>query len=134
MKNSLLILLVLCMVSCAKKIKEPKKGYELNGVVKNLADSTQVIMYMGNIPIDSTIAIDGKFKFTGSVEEPSSVGLLTKKAKTINHTAFWLENSSIDFIAEAGKFKEAKISGSSIQKEDDIPVARIFNKNLPIKL
>lgn len=119
MKQCYSIILILLTLTSCQKAKE-LNGYEINGFVKNIPDSTLVQILVGNKVFDSTIVIGEKFRFIGEVEKPTNVFLMTKKSGDINFKPFWLENKKIDFYAEKGNFIEGKITGSKTQKEADL--------------
>ena len=140
MKRIVLIILTLSILtSCQNDTKQ--SGYEINGIVKNIPDSTIVKIYDGHKAIDSGIVIGGKFKLTGKVEKPTNIFL---KISSRDWKSFWLENSKISFTAEKGNFQGSEISGSDTQKEADLlngktgPIQKIqdslntiiYNKNL----
>lgn len=112
-KVALLILAVTSLVSCKKE----NKGFEISGTAKNVKDSTQIYLSVANKDIDSSYVVGEKFTFSGKVDEPTSAYIVIKKTR--DYTTLWLENLPITFDAEQGNFKEAKITGSSIQKEAD---------------
>ncbi|EZH73684.1 hypothetical protein ATO12_17255 [Aquimarina atlantica] len=122
----LLLSIVLFTASCQKEKKNSFDGYEINGYVKNIPDSTLVQILVNNKVIDSTIVIGEKFKLIGKVEKPTNVFLMTKKSRDINFKPFWLENSKIDFYAEKGNFIESKIIGSKTQEEANILDKRVL--------
>lgn len=82
-----------------------------------------VVMSRNNIDIDSAMVLNEKFSFSGKVEEPYSVFLMFSGIR--EYTTVWLENSDIELFAEKGKFEERVISGSQVQKEDDLLQAKI---------
>lgn len=112
---------VFIFFSCSNK--EKKEGYKINGIAKNISDSSIVILSANNKIIDSTIVIGEKFYFTGKIEKPTNVFLMIKNSR--DYKTFWLENNAIYFIAEKGKFRESKITGSKTQKEEDLLDNRI---------
>lgn len=112
-KIALFILTSLSVLSCKKE----NEGFAISGTVKNLKDSTQIYLSVDNKDIDSTYVIGEKFTFSGKVQEPTSAYIVVKKTR--DYTSVWLENLPITFDAEQGNFKDAKITGSSIQKEVD---------------
>jgi peroxiredoxin len=120
-KTIFLLAVVATLFSCQKNKKTP--GYEINGVLKNLPDSSIVYISANNKYIDSTIVLNEQFTLSGKVEAPINVYLMVKNSR--NYKSFWLENSKISFEAEQGKFREAKIKGSKTQLEDNILSERL---------
>ena len=98
-------------------------GYEINGTLKNIPDSSIVYISKNNKNIDSTVVVNEKFKLTGKLDNPVNVYLIIKNSR--DYKSFWLENSKISFDAEQGKFRQAIISGSKTQLEDDILSKRL---------
>lgn len=121
-KPLLVVLAASLFLSCQQEVKK-EEGFTLNGTIKNIPDSTMIIMSNDNIDIDSAMVINEKFRFTGKVEEPYSVFLTL--AAPYEYTTVWLENSNIELTAEKGKFEDRVVSGSQAQKEDDLLEARI---------
>lgn len=108
-------------LSCNNQPEE--QGYTLTGNVKNVPDSTMVVMSRNNIDIDSAMVLNEKFSFSGNVEEPYAVFLMFSGIR--EYTTVWLENSNIELFAEKGKFEERVISGSQVQMEDELLEAKI---------
>ena len=80
-------------------------GYLINGVAKNIPDSTTVLMYLypkTDIVIDSTIVINEKFQFKGKIERPRIAMLRIESTK--DRRMFWLENHKINIKGEKGNF------------------------------
>lgn len=116
-KNRLItIILLVGLTSCLDQVKQ--SGYEINGIAKNIPDSTVITISANNKIMDSTLVIAEKFQFKGKVEKPTNVFLVVKNSR--DYKSFWLENNKIDFIAEKDKFVDSKIIGSETQKEADI--------------
>lgn len=123
MKNTVLILFSTALLfSCNNQPKE-QDGFTLTGHVKNVPDSTMVVMSRSNIDLDSAMVLDEKFRFSGTVEEPYSVYLTLSGIR--EYTTLWLENSEIQLTAEKGKFGDRVVTGSQTQKEDDLLDERI---------
>lgn len=120
-KVLLLFLTLLVMHSCQKN--KTGNSYEIHGSVKNIPDSSIVYLSKNNKVIDSTIVINETFKLNGKVNAPTNVFVDVKNTK--NYKSFWLENNIINFYAEAGKFEQAKITGSTTQLEEEILEKRL---------
>lgn len=127
MKKYLFVLSTLALLSSCKteekKAEVQDKSYELLGTLKNVPDSTMVVLSADNENIDSVYVIGEKFRFTGSVEEPTNVYLTTPGS--MDYTSFWLENKRITFEAEKGNFREALITGSETEEENKILNAQV---------
>jgi peroxiredoxin len=100
-----------------------KKGYEITGTVIGFPDSTLIhLMDPGTgaaIDIDSAFIINNKFHFTGSINGQAIMLFLAIDKSFENYKYFWLENPKIEFSAEKGKFKNAVITGSKAQVEQE---------------
>lgn len=118
---SLILLTIIALCSCQNEKKFT--GYTVTGTLKNIADNSVVYITKNNKVIDSAIVLNNEFKLTGKLGNPVKVYLKVKNTR--DYTSFWLENSNIKFDAEKGKFKEALISGSKIQQEQEILSAKI---------
>lgn len=115
MKNTVTLLtLILIFCSSFKDLKE----YKIIGVATGFSDST--LLYLDNVTdgsfkhIDSTFIINEKFAFKGTLKEKSvRTSIRTKNFE--NRCYVWLENTTIHFNGEKGKFKDAIIKGSKSQ-------------------
>jgi len=68
--------------------------------------------------VDSVYIVKEKFVFTGELKSEVAYALIrTRDFK--NYKFLWLENSGISFNAENGKFRNAVITGTKTQKEQD---------------
>ncbi len=114
---SFLAFLVMCTAVAQKK-------YEIIGHVAGFADSTKIFLDTMNVTraivvADSTYITDGSFQFTGSIKEDvSQVMIRTKNFE--DYKFMWLSNEKINFSAEKGKFRSARITGSKVQNESDL--------------
>ncbi len=122
--TSFIIIIILILSSCTQQ-----DGYTLNGLVEGFDDSTMLFLRDSDIDkvIDSSYVIDGKFTFSGKVDDPKNVSLRTKFEKGISpvYTYFWLENSEIIIKGERDDFKYVEITGSKLQAEADILKTRL---------
>ena len=94
--------------------------FTITGRVKGLEDRT--ILYLeytdeGKIT-DSTSVVNGEFTFNGRIVS-KAVNAIIRTSNYENYRFFWLENSFITFTAEKGKFRDAKVTGSKTQIEQD---------------
>jgi len=123
MKKVLILALgVLMLYSCNND-----NSYTVKGKINGVKDGTAYLKsYQSGraVSVDSTEISNGKFKFTGSVEQP----LLHLIYVNNSHmpVAFFLENKNIYIEASIDSLDKAKISGSP---ETDIFLN--FNKNMP---
>ncbi|GAA4274671.1 TlpA disulfide reductase family protein [Aquimarina gracilis] len=93
--------------------------YIILGNIKNIPDSTLVYVENNEGLRDSIMLIDGKFKLTGSIEEPVQVFLRTDD-RTHGYNSFWVENQTITITVDNGNLNDANIIGGPIQKEFDV--------------
>lgn len=122
MKKTILPFLTSLIIFSCQGNKD-KVGYELNGVLKNIPDSSVIYISKSNKRIDSALVFNEKFKLTGKVSNPTNVYLMIKNSR--DYKSFWLENSKIYFEAEQGNFKQAIITGSKTQQESDVLSERL---------
>ncbi|MEX6690083.1 TlpA disulfide reductase family protein [Danxiaibacter flavus] len=120
MNKTFFLLAMTVVITTFSFSQTEKKKFEITGKLSGFPDSTVIYLYENNTHqadlIDSTFLISGQFHFTGSFQENAIQVLLQTKGSD-NYKFFWLENSTIIFTAEKGKFKEAVITGSKTQEE-----------------
>ena len=96
-------------------------GFVIHGEVSGFADSTLLFLNTATGSgknLDSAFIIKGKFQFTGIIKEPAEKVLI--KTKNLSDYKFlWLENSVVTFKAEKGNFRNAVITGSKTQEEEN---------------
>jgi peroxiredoxin len=117
MKKTTCLLLSLALLAACQKHSDTTT-YTINGIAKNIPDSTQLFLYAKQKIIDSTMVLREKFQFKGAVEKPTKVYLRVKNSQ--DYKSFWLENNTISFIAKKGEFNAAKVTGSKTQKEANL--------------
>lgn len=88
--------------------------YTLTGKLSGFADSTMLILDGEQ----TTYIINNQFRFTGTVKEGVKQ-VLIKTPDYSDYKLFWLTNAPMTFTAEKGKFKEAVITGSKVQQDND---------------
>ena len=124
MKNTAwIIILSILLTSCKKE--QATDAYVINGVVKNMPDSTKILLYLyPNIDAiaDSTIVLNEKFQFKGKLERPRLANL--RIIKTRDSRSFWLENTIISITGKKGDFNNSMITGSKTQKEAELLLSR----------
>lgn len=96
--RNLMQILLLGALSAACTTQAPKDGYIIRGNIEGLPDSTHVqlipVCHEDTDPIADTVAIGGKFVFTGKMEEPRAVWLMIKGA--YGSRRLMMENSAIE--------------------------------------
>jgi len=118
-KVSLLLLTTTISISSFSQAQDKK--FEIIGNVSGFPDSTYIQLFdfssgSNDVLMDSAQIIDNKFAFKGAInKEYQSVGLICQR----NINVFWIESGVIHFEAEKGKFRDAVITGSSMQDEDN---------------
>lgn len=122
MKKIKLIILTLIILSSCQHDKK-LSGYEINGIIRNVEDSTAVFLSLNNKNIDTAIVIGEKFQFIGNIKEPTRVYLHFNNSRDFK--VIWIENSIIRIEGEKGNFKESKITGSLTQKDNDLWWSRV---------
>ncbi len=107
-------LLFLTVATLTNSFGQIKKGkFEIKGQLSGFTDSA--VIYLNGI--DTTLILQNQFHFIGSLKE-NVKHVLLRVANSSDYKFFWLENSSITFNAEKGKFREAIIIGSKTQNEE----------------
>lgn len=122
MKNiGRIILAFAILISCQKN--HTTDGYLVNGVARNIPDSTTILMYVDtNTILDSTMIINEKFQFKGKIERPTRVMLMIESTR--DRRMFWLENHKIDITGDKGNLINSEIAGSKTQKEAELLLSR----------
>ncbi len=113
MKIVLCVLTLFLISSCQRQNNKKEVGYEITGQIKNTPDSTSVIISNMQF-VDSTMAINGKFSFVGSINRPQRVLLSLKNAP--NRKSFWLENAQINIIGDYDNLEYAELTGGENQR------------------
>ena len=118
---SLFLLCVSFFLSCSeKKVAESavsNDGFVLEGKLKGIEDSTWIFLDLDD-SIDSSLVISGKFSFSGKLDNPKR-GIIATKGYT-DYKFLWIENAEMTFEAEKGNFREAKVSGSTVQDDANV--------------
>jgi peroxiredoxin len=92
-------------------------GFVLEGELKGIEDSTWIFLDLDDTK-DSSLVINRKFSFSGKVDNPKR-GIIATKGYT-DYKFLWVENAEMAFEAEKGSFREAKVSGSSVQDDANV--------------
>lgn len=128
-KTSMLFLLFTISTICFSQSAD--KNFEIIGNVSGFQNGAIIKLYdfsTGmNVFWDSTKIKDGTFNFKGTINgDYQKVGLIS--ADFTNIKTFWLESGIIHFTAMNGKFRDATITGSSMQDEND-KLQSLIDKN-----
>ena len=122
LNNCYLIGVVVLALSLTNK-SENSKEFKIIGSTIGFPDSTVIFLDDASgfsfIHMDSAYIVNGKFKFSGSIKNK----VLKAVIRTYDFSDFrffWLENSLIKIEGEKGKFRQAFISGSKVQIDQDI--------------
>lgn len=107
--------IVFLLTGCAPALKPGE--FKLAGIVTGYKDST-VIYFQIDDKQDSTLIIDNKFGVSGVLKRAPYQAILHVK-NTQDYKVFWLEKSEMTFKAAKGDFRQAAITGSETQLEDD---------------
>lgn len=107
------VLVFLVMASCKKEKKNI--GYEIHGTVEGFNDSICEIFQYGYESVyfkDSVVIKDGKFKFTGTVDQPRRTMLKIKGMP--GRVQVWLENTQTTVtIDDDGLMKAIAVGGEA---------------------
>jgi len=98
-----------------------KNQYEIIGSALGIKDYTVLYLDFADETdkiLDSTYVIGEKFIFKGQLKSKVAKALL-RTSNYSDYKFFWLENSTITFNAEKGKFRGADITGSNTQDEQN---------------
>lgn len=133
MKLLLTVIFIVC--TFVYSIAQQGDSYHIMGSVSGFKDNT--MLYLEVTPsteepetIDSVFIQAGTFSFRGRLKSKAGRALI-RTADFSDYTIFWLEPSSIQFTAQKGKFRDAIITGSSPQNEQNALVA--FLNTIPEK-
>ena len=121
--NSFYLMAVAVLALSLTNKSENLKEFKIIGSTIGFPDSTQIFLDDASgfsfIHMDSAYIINGKFKFSGSIKNRVlKVVIRTYDFSDVRY--FWLENSLITIKGEKGKFRQAFISGSKAQIDQDI--------------
>ena len=117
MKLLLLFTTLICLHAFAQP---PQKKFTITGKVTGFPDSTMMYLDLHHGTqenlIDSARVMNGQFHLKGSLSSPVAQVILRTK-KFDDYVFIWLENADLTLTAEHGKFREAHITGSKTQDE-----------------
>ncbi len=115
MKTLLCVIASLLLVASCQK-NQAVSGFIVNGIVKNMPDSTKVVMYLNMETIlDTAMVMNEGFQFQGHVERPTKVVLRIESTRDTK--TFWLENNTITISGEKGNMRHSNVVGSQTQDE-----------------
>ncbi len=113
----LLFAMVSMMFAC-----QSASEYTIQGTIYEMPDGEKLYLYdsKSHSEIDSATVKDGKFTFTGSVEELSHYYLVYKpEGSRPLHKSIWLENKKIEVKGFKEDFGNIKITGTEVQRQED---------------
>lgn len=99
---------------------EAPKGYSIEGTITGYPDNT--VLFLADISkgsyddIDSAIIKGGRFFFKGKLNSTAQHSSVHTRDFN-DRVSFWLQNDKFSIAAVKGKFREAAITGGSIQKQ-----------------
>jgi peroxiredoxin len=116
-----IVVIILTFASIFNSFSQNKtKTFNINGTVKNIADSTW--LFLSDLAdgsykdIDSTLVLKEKFQFRGKLNHDIvNLAIHTKDFK--DRVTFWVDHNPTVISAEKGKFKTASIKGSKAQEK-----------------
>lgn len=116
-----IILFLVIALTGQRSLAQAGSGFSITGTVKGLSDQT--MMYLEYTEdekkyLDSTILTGGQFMFKGKLNAKAVYGII-RTANYTNYKFLWLENAAMTFQAEKGNFRNAVITGSQNQIEQD---------------
>lgn len=115
--------LALALTSCQKNDSYTIKGH-IEGVPEGYV-YLQVYGDEGLVTLDSVLAKDNKFEFTGKRESPEMVYITFKGLE--ESFSLFLENSTIEISGKIDSLRNVKITGSSLQD-----LMNNFNKGMEV--
>jgi peroxiredoxin len=98
-----------------------KSQYEIVGTAKGLTDNTILFLDFtdeNDKTLDSTSVVGEKFTFKGQLKS-KALNTMIRTRNYSDYKFFWLENATVTFSAEKGKFRDATITGSKTQDEQN---------------
>ncbi len=125
MKKILMISVLILFTSCHINRKNNIKGFIITGHIIGAPDSTTVIISNEHYR-DSTILLNGRFSFSGKVDEPRKA--ILQLAKTTESKLIWLENTQITVNGSYDDMPYAKVTGGENQNILNL----LFQKQEPI--
>ncbi len=106
------------LLSCTESQKdESSNKYILKGTVSGFENNTWIYLARDGQEIDSAQIMDSTFEFEGDIVHPQDYELYVKTSQ--NFAPIWLEQGIINFNAKNGEFRNAEITGSKTQTEQE---------------
>jgi len=121
MKNNIILIGIIFFATIfgCKESTNKLGGNEfvLNGELEGIENDSWIYLMLDNKPVDSTKIEDNKFSISGATKHPKEYDLFVKNSQ--NYSRIWIEPGNIYFKAKNGEFKDAIVSGSISQKENE---------------
>jgi len=101
-------------------VSAQERSFFIKGEFKN---HTKEIIYLAYTPYkdinikDSTVIINNKFSFTGTVKNPTIARFYVKENNIMKSTELWLEPGTLRVKIKGDEFTELKVSGSASHNE-----------------
>lgn len=125
--KKIIIILSFFSISCSfsqdkNSTNEKNNSFTLSANIENLKDSLWVGLtkmdrqnFYSEI-IDSTMSINGSFKFQGYIVDPSEymIDIIDYKNREIKRLFLWLESSEISILGNYNDFENAQVIGSNL--------------------
>jgi peroxiredoxin len=109
------------VLSWNQSFSQGETGFSIAGSIKGLSDKTTLYLEYTEDDkklLDSTSLINGSFAFKGKLGANAVYGII-RTANYTNYKFLWLENTAMTFQAEKGNFRNAVITGSKNQIQQD---------------
>jgi peroxiredoxin len=114
-------ILSLFVLTCTFTYALAQGNYEIKGTAKGISDNTLLYLEFTDENekiLDSALVVGEQFTFKGQLKS-KAVNAILKTFNYSNYKFFWMENANMTFKGEKGKFREAIITGSKTQAEQD---------------
>lgn len=122
MNKTFLLIVLTVVITTVSFSQTKKKKFEIIGKLSGFPDSTLIYLQENKNSeahmIDSAFVINNQFHFAWYLQE-NVIQIILQTKGSNNYKYVWLENSAITFKAEKGKFKDAVITGSKTQDEQN---------------
>jgi peroxiredoxin len=122
LRKIFLLFLVFISIHSTSVGQLKNSGFIITGITSGYADSTRI--YLDDLSgssathLDSTWIMHNRFRFAGSIDADARQMLL-RINNSSDYKFLWLENASIAVKAAKGNLRNAVITGSKTQDEDD---------------
>lgn len=116
-KTALFLFAIITIIACNSNTLD-KNTFQLEATLNGIKDgSVVIIIEEGNNIVDSAKVINEKAVLSGKIIRPKNVKLFVQGTQNYKH--LWLEASKMTIQAENGKFRDATITGSSMQTKNE---------------